>query len=289
MAYELIETLTQFAKIISVARQAWSGISTWYSRRKLTPQVCRWLDAISAHGMDRVTAFSFVGVPDVPAIVETDNTELEKALTADAMRRTAALLNIREDWMFARDDHAYDTVCLDRDIDTLLRDMEDWKATGDDHALLAFKTGCVELDVDGYQSGALVFCKRVACSDEHPVYAYRPVCSLHSWHEPKQRSLALRAVWAAWYLGFRTRGYVAKERQCDGLREGTLIAGTLHGGRGVGSWDPDDYVVRPSAEAKGRDSFPDALFREHADALLDTARRMGIEVRNYGPFRKMAA
>jgi hypothetical protein len=284
MAVEIIEILKSI-----VVRQVSTAISNRLSLSDIAPHVRRWLDAISAHGMDRVTALSAVGFLDVPAIVETNDTELAKVLTADAMRRTAAMLNLREDWIFARDKRAYDTVCLDRDIDTLLRDVEDWMATGDDHALFAFKSGRADLDVDGWQSGALVFCKRVAGSDEHPVYAYRPVYSLHSWHEPKQRSLALRAVWATWYLGFHTRGYVASERQCDGLREGTLFAGTLHDGWGVGTWHPDDYVVRPSVEAKGCDSLAESLVAVHGNELQTTAQRLGIEVRAYGPFRNTTA
>ena len=118
-------------------------------------------------------------------------------------------------------------------------------------------------------------------NDEHPTLAFRPIGSLHSWVEPKQRWLALRAIWAAWYLHFAIRGYDATERQCDRLRDGRLFPGTLRRSWGVGSWHPDDYVVRPSEAARGSDELIERIQRDHWDELVLLAEESGREVRQW--------
>jgi hypothetical protein len=251
------------------------------------PRVRRWRELVQSHGLDPLTALIRLGVEDAAPTVAMDNSELAKRLLPSVLTKTSQLFNVREEWLLGCDDLPYDTMLLDRSFAPLMRDLVAWQSSGTGHGLVAFKTQRAELEVDGCQQGSLVLVREMDENDEHPTLAFRPIGSLHSWAEPAQRWLALRAIWAAWYLHFAIRGYDATERQCDRLREGRLFPGTLRRTWGVGSWHPDDYVVRPSEAAKGSDELIEAIERDHREELVLLAEASGCDVRPWGAFREL--
>jgi hypothetical protein len=252
------------------------------------PRVRRWHEVTKAHGLDPLTTFTRLGVDDVPVTVAFDNKVLADRLSPAVLRQTAEYFNVRQDWILGCDELRYDTMVLDRSFRPVARDLLDWQSIGSGHSILVFKSRRVTLEKDPWQRGALVAMREMVGSDEHLTYAYRPIYTLRSWCEPEQRWCAFRAIWAAWYLGFNVHGYDASEHQCDGLREGKLFPGTLQLTWGAGTWHPDDYVVRPSARAKGNDDMVEAMERDHADELQALAADAGCDMRRWGKFSRAA-
>ena len=232
------------------------------------PRIRRWRRLVRDHRLDPLTALSRFGVSDAPTSVAFDHKALAAKLSPAVLRMTAETLNVRIDWLLGCDNQPYDFMTLDRAFGPLIRDLLDWQCVG-------------ELR----QRGALVLVREMGGSHEHPVYAYRPISSLHSWAEPEQWTLAFRAIWAAWYLSYSVHGYDASESQCAGLREGTLFPGSLRPIWRVGTWYPDDFIVRPSERAQGDDALVEAIEREHAEELIALAREAGQDVRRWGTVR----
>jgi len=233
-------------------------------------RVRRWRELVVAHGLDPFAALIRLGVADVSPAVTTDDRALADALTGHVLRSTAQTFNVRFDWLIGLDDRRYDLVTLDESFTPLLGDLIHWHGVGTGHAIVVFKSRKAELEDEPSQQGALALMREMdGGSDEHPTFAFWPVYSLRSWAESKQRWLAFRAIWAAWHLGFIVRGYEASERQCDRLRRGNAFLGSVRTDWGVGTWHPDDYVVRPSAVAKGDDSFVRSLGKSHRNELRE--------------------
>lgn len=252
------------------------------------PRIRRWHRLVRDHRLDPLSALCRFGVSDAPTSVAFNHNALAAELSPAVLRTTAETLNVRLDWLLGCDDHRYDLMTLDRSFGPLVRELLEWQRVGRGHGLLAFKSSKEALDVEPCQRGALVLVREMGGSDEHPLYAYRPVFSLQSWSEHKQRSLAFRAIWAAWYLTFFVHGYDASESQCAGLREGAIFPGSLRQTWGAGTWHPSDFVVRPSEQARGGDAFVEAIERGHAKELFALAREVGLDVRRQGIFRAIS-
>ena len=243
------------------------------------PRVRRWRELVGAHNLDPFTALVRLGAMDVSPMVAIEDESLARALNGDVLRASARMFNVRFHWLLGLDDGRYDLMTLDESFTPLLRDLTEWQREGTHHAVAAFKTGRRELHEAPNQFGALVLLRQADDNDEHPTYAFRPVYSLATWRESKQRWLAMRTVWAAWYMGFVVRGYEASERHCEGIREGRVFPVSARRDWGVGKWHPDDYVVRPSESAKGEDSLAAALRSNHAEELSTSVAKKSHRLR----------
>jgi hypothetical protein len=248
--------------------------------RAADPRIDRWRQLVEAHALDPLAALFYLGVSDAPIGIASDDTLLAAHLNASLLHQAAERFGVRLDWLLASDDRIYDCVYLESSLKSLVCDLMEWKSAGEDHALLAFKSGSWELEDSISQAGALVLERTIGGVGERTIPLYRPIYSLRSWANDKQRWLALRAIWAAWHMGFEVRGYRLPEEKCRAIAEGTAFPGPLVARQGRGGWHPDDYVVRPSAVAKG-EGWIDSIVASH-DAELDAlVRETGGQVRQW--------
>jgi hypothetical protein len=246
------------------------------------PRVSRWRELVKSHSLDPFTALVRLGAKDVSPMVAVEDEALAYALSGEVLCTAARTFNVRVEWLMGLDDRRYELMTLENSFTPLVHDLADWQREGAWHAIAAFKTERPELDEQPHQFGALVLLRQADDNDEHPIYGFRPVYSLASWSEPKQRLLAMRAIWAAWHMGYAIRGYEAGERNCEEIREGRVFPGSVLREWGVGTWHPDDYVVRPSACAKGDDALVAALQAEHAKELSATLPGNSSRLRRLG-------
>lgn len=248
--------------------------------RTADPRIGRWRQLVQAHSLDPLTAFFYLGVPDAPIGIASDDSLLASHLNASLLRPTAERFGVRLDWLLASDDRIYDCAYLESSLKSLVHDLMEWKSVGEDHALLAFKSGSWELEDSISQAGALVLERAIGGFGERPVPLYRPVYSLQWWANDKQRWLALRAIWTAWHMGFAVRGYRLPEEECRAVAEGDAFPGLLVARQGRGCWYPDDYFVRPSAVEKG-ESWIDSIAESHNAELETLIREAGGQLRQW--------
>lgn len=276
--------MSGFLEAVSVATRTYSlfkeVITTLRRQPSSDPRVRRWIEASRAHDCDTVDVFTLLGNLDVSVAMAYNASEIAHRLTPQVLAETCRLWNIRIDWLCGRDDRIYELMTLDRSLSSLVDDLLDWKREGTDHALFVFKSRRAELELDLYQQGALVMGREVGKLGDQPIYAYRPIYSLEWWPEPKQRWLALRAIWAAWHMSFNVFGCNASERQCKLLSEGRGFPGSVLKSRNWLAWHPDDYVVRPSARAKGA-SWIDGIIIDHDRELTTLLANARTKRRNF--------
>ena len=242
------------------------------------PRIGRWRELVRAHGLDPFMALLYLGVADAPVSISRDDALLESRLNATLLHQTAQSFGVRLDWLLRGDGPIYDLVYLESSLESLVHDLMDWKNAGEDHQLLAFKSSSWELEDSLSQSGVLVLERRVG-GGEQSTSLSRPIYSLQRWANDKQRWLAIRAIWAAWHMGFGVRGYRASEKACLALAEGTAFPGPFVA-KGPDCWHPDDYVVRPSARAKGQ-NWVDSIAETHKAHLESLVQEAGGQLREW--------
>jgi hypothetical protein len=252
------------------------------------PRVGRWCQLVQSYSLNPLTALLYLGVADAPIGIASDNSLLASHLNAKLLGQSAERFGVRLDWLLASDNRIYDCVHLESSLKGIVGDLMAWKSTGEDHALLAFKSGSWELEDSISQAGALVLERTNGGIGERTIPLYRPVSSLQWWANDKQRWLSLSAIWTAWHMGFEVRGYRLPEKKCRAIAEGIAFPGPVVARQGRGCWHPDDYVVRPSAVAKGG-SWIDSVANVHADELESLVREAGGQLREWKRRHKQAA
>jgi hypothetical protein len=217
----------------------------------IDPRVARWRQAVEAHELDPFTALPFIGIVDTSVSTTSDTNLLASRVTPILLQHTAERFGVRIDWLLGFDDRIYESRYLESSLDALVDMLLEWQKSGESHRIVVLKSGARELEDCITQYGALLLERSFGGVGEQSVAVHQPISTAQCWVDDAQRLLALRAIWAAWHLGFDVQGYCATDSDCEAIAKGFVFLGPVVAKHCSNNWHPDDYIVRPSAHAKG--------------------------------------
>lgn len=266
MLFSILQTVPFIGLCYSFLRDLFAVLPALFDRRYL-----RWNRMISAHGLDPMSAFRLINKNDLPIAGLQWPHQVANRLTDEVLQNHASLLNVRKDWIDGSDDRIYETIFLDSSFPPLVHELIEWSKKGSQPEMLVFRSGRLEIQENSCQSGALVLRTEVGKLGNRSVHSYKPIFSLQQWNNDKQSYLGMRAIWAAWRMGFSIKGYRATENECRLIAEGKELPASVIRNKSC-VWHPDDYVVRPSVHEKGHwiDHISNA-HKQQFHQLLDTA------------------